>query len=61
LDLLTSERQVSAQIVIEATLPNGATLRDEEMHLWTFDEAGKVSAFRHYSDTGKHIAAAQGD
>jgi uncharacterized protein len=60
LDLMVGERQVSAQIVIEARLPNGTTLRDEEMHLWTFDAAGKVSRFRHYVDTAKHIAAAQG-
>jgi ketosteroid isomerase-like protein len=59
LDLMVGERQVSAQIVIEARLPNGATLHDEEMHLWTFDETGKVSRFRHYVDTAKHIAAAQ--
>jgi ketosteroid isomerase-like protein len=59
LDLMVGERQVSAQIVIEARLPNGASFRDEEMHLWTFNEAGKVSRFRHYVDTAKHIAAAR--
>jgi uncharacterized protein len=59
LDLLVGERQVSAQIEIEARLPGGATFRDEEMHLWTFDEGGKVSRFRHYVDTAKHIAAAR--
>src|SRR6478609_9203065 len=56
LDLMVGERQVSAQIVIEALLPNGVTLRDEEMHLWTFDETGKVSRFRYYVDTAKHAA-----
>lgn len=30
---------------------------EEEMHLWTFGENGKVIAFRHYLDTAKHIAA----
>lgn len=30
---------------------------EEEIHLWTFNEAGKVIAFRHYLDTAKHIAA----
>lgn len=30
---------------------------EEEMHLWKFDENGKVIAFRHYLDTAKHIAA----
>jgi hypothetical protein len=28
-----------------------------EDHLWTFNEAGTVSALRHYVDTAKHIAA----
>src|SRR5437870_3694295 len=53
LDLLVGEHQVSAQIVIEVRLPSGATFRDEEMHLWTFDGAGKVNRFRHYVDTAK--------
>ena len=62
LDLLASGNQVAAEIVIDARIPDtGATLRDEEMHLWTFDEAGKVSRFRHYLDTAKHIAAARKD
>lgn len=30
---------------------------EEEIHLWTFNEAGKVTRFRHYLDTAKHIAA----
>ena len=59
LDLLGSERQVVAEVVIEAKLTStGASYRDEELHLWTFDEAGKVSRMRHYTDTAKHIAAA---
>ena len=59
LDLLAGGRQVSAQIEIEVHLPGGWAFRDQEMHLWTFDAAGKVSGFRHYVDTAKHIAAAQ--
>jgi len=30
---------------------------EEEMHLWTFNENGKIVGFRHYLDTAKHIAA----
>ena len=59
LDVMVGERQACAQVVIEVRLPNGAAYRDEEMHLWTFDEAGLVSRFRHYVDTAKQIAAAQ--
>jgi ketosteroid isomerase-like protein len=57
LGLLAGDRQVAAEIVIDAQLPSGAAFRDEELHLWTFDENGKVSRFRHYVDTAKHIAA----
>lgn len=28
---------------------------DEEIHLWTFNEEGKVIGLRHYADTYKHI------
>jgi uncharacterized protein len=58
LDVMASERQVVAQVEIAATLPGGRRLRDEELHLWTFDDDGRVSAFRHYVDTAKHIEAA---
>lgn len=30
---------------------------EDEIHLWTFNSEGKISAFRHYLDTAKHIAA----
>ena len=53
LDLAESERQVYAEIVIETD-----TYRDEELHLWTFGDDGKVVRLRHYVDTAKHIAAA---
>jgi ketosteroid isomerase-like protein len=52
--------QVVAEIVIEANLPNGGHYRDEELHLWTFDEDGKITRLRHYVDTAKHIAADSG-
>ncbi len=40
----------------EATVPPGVRFLDEEIHLWTFDESGKVARFRHYLDKAKHIA-----
>jgi hypothetical protein len=39
----------------------GGRLRDEEMHYWTFDAHGMIVRFRHYADTAKHIAAANGE
>jgi ketosteroid isomerase-like protein len=59
LSLLAGGHQVVAEVVIDATVPTGARYRDEELHLWTFDEAGKVVRLRHYVDTAKQIAAAR--
>jgi ketosteroid isomerase-like protein len=61
LDVMASESQVVAEIVIEATLPNGGRFRDEELHLWGFNEEGKIDRMRHYVDTAKHIAAENGE
>lgn len=60
LALLEGGHQVAVEFVIEYDVPStGGHLRDEEMHLWTFNEAGKVTRLRHYTDTAKHIAAAK--
>lgn len=45
------------QIAVEFNLESERFGKEEEMHLWTFNEAGKVVRFRHYLDTAKHIAA----
>jgi uncharacterized protein len=59
LSVMAGGNQVAAEFVIEARVPGtGKTYRDEEMHLWTFDEAGRVVRLRHYTDTAKHIATA---
>jgi ketosteroid isomerase-like protein len=59
LSLMAGGDQVVAEIVIEATTPDGGHYRDEELHLWAFDADGKVKRMRHYTDTAKHIAAAR--
>jgi uncharacterized Fe-S radical SAM superfamily protein PflX len=33
-------------------------MRNQEVHLWTFDDSGKVVRMRHYVDTAKHMATA---
>jgi ketosteroid isomerase-like protein len=58
LSIMAGGNQVAAEFVIEATVPSGKRYRDEEMHLWTFNDAGKVVRLRHYLDTAKHIAMA---
>ncbi|MEZ5427480.1 MAG: nuclear transport factor 2 family protein [Pyrinomonadaceae bacterium] len=32
---------------------------EDEIHLWTFNDEGKITGFRHYLDTAKHIAVAE--
>ncbi|MEZ4707812.1 MAG: nuclear transport factor 2 family protein [Caldilineaceae bacterium] len=59
LSMMAGGNQVAAEFVIEVDLPSsGGHYRDEEMHLWTFNDAGQVIRLRHYTDTAKHIAAA---
>jgi ketosteroid isomerase-like protein len=61
LDIIGSGRQVAAEVRASFALPNGGRFADEELHLWTFDDRGRVSRFRHYCDTAKHIAAGRGE
>jgi uncharacterized protein len=58
LSIFGSGNQVAAEILIDATVSDERRMRDEELHLWTFDESGRVVRFRHYVDTAKHMAAA---
>ena len=59
LGMMAGDGQVAAEVLIDAIVPGGKRLRDEEVHLWNFNAAGKVTRFRHYVDTAKHIAAAR--
>jgi ketosteroid isomerase-like protein len=38
----------------------GARIRDLEIHLWTFDNDGLVTRFRHIIDTHQHVLAVRG-
>jgi len=62
LSIMDGGDQIAVEFVLEADLPTlgGGHYRDEEMHLWTFNDKGKVSRLRHYTDTAKHIAASEG-
>ena len=57
--IMAGDDKVAVEIVFAATLPGGTSYRDEEIHLWRFDDQGKVASLRHYSDTAKHIDAAR--
>ncbi len=59
--LAAGDDLVVADIAIDATLPSGGRLRDEELHAWRFDDDGLICGMRHYVDTAKHIAAERGE
>lgn len=61
LAVIADGEYVVARVAIDVSLPGGGRVRDEELHLWTFDAAGKIVALRHYIDTAKHMAAARGE
>jgi ketosteroid isomerase-like protein len=61
LDVIGTGRQVVAEVRASFALPGGGRFADEEIHLWTFDDEGRVVRFRHYVDTAKHIAAVGGE
>lgn len=56
--MLVGERAVAVTLLLDVEVVGGGRFRDEEIHLWSFDEHGRVSRFRHYVDTAKHLAAA---
>ena len=59
LSMMDGGHQIAAEFVIEADiLTTGGHFRDEEVHLWTFNDQGKVVRLRHYTDTHKHMLAA---
>jgi ketosteroid isomerase-like protein len=62
LNMMEGGNEVAVTFILEVKLPQcgGRSYRDEEIHLWTFNAAGKVARLRHYVDTAKHIEAFAG-
>jgi uncharacterized protein len=60
LNMAGSGDRVVVELEVDFEVPEGGAVRDEEIHLWVFDNGGKVRRFRHYLDTAKHISGAQG-
>jgi uncharacterized protein len=59
-DFLVGKNRVFATIYVEAKLrATGRALKDFEGHLFTFDDAGRVTRFRHFVDTHQHLAASK--
>ena len=59
-DMMASDRQVTVDVRIDVELPNGGRYEDEELHLYTLNDAGRIVRMRHYIDSAKHLAAFQG-
>jgi ketosteroid isomerase-like protein len=57
LDMLASDRQVVVEVEISIALPDGGSVTDEELHLYSLDDEGKINRMRHYVDTAKQIKA----
>lgn len=52
ISMMEGDNQVAVEIYLES-----AKFDDEEIHLFTFNDEGKITRFRHYLDTAKQIAA----
>jgi len=57
LDMLASDRQVVVEVQISIGMPGGGSVTDEELHLYSLNDAGRISRMRHYVDTAKQIKA----
>jgi len=57
LDMLASDRQVVVEVQISIALPGSGSVTDEELHLYSLNDAGRISRMRHYVDTVKQIKA----
>ena len=61
-ELFASEQTVLALVDIEFVV-RGTGMRvqeEDEVHVWRFDEQGKIIRFRHVVDSVQHEAAARG-
>lgn len=57
--ILDGGSHVGGMVSIDFTYkPTGKRFTDEEIHVFVFNDEGKICGFRHYFDTAKHIEAA---
>ena len=57
LDMLASDRQVVVEVQISIAIADGGRFTDEELHLYSLSDEGKINRMRHYVDTAKQIKA----
>ncbi len=57
-NLLEGGNEIAASIHVEFTVgATGKRFSDDELHLWAFNDEGRITRLRHYTDTAKHIEA----
>ncbi len=57
-DFIESGATVVALLRIESIVKRtGSPLRNDSVHVWSFDEHGKVARYRHYNDTAAELNA----
>lgn len=55
---IESGRHVAVLLRLDGKLrKNGQPFRNDGVHVWTFDDRHKVSAYRHYNDTAMELAS----
>ncbi|MEO8541586.1 MAG: nuclear transport factor 2 family protein [bacterium] len=60
-NLLEGGNQVVAIIEVELIVKaTGNSIKDYELHVWSFAPDGKVASFQHVLDTAGHLAAYRG-
>jgi ketosteroid isomerase-like protein len=58
---LTGGREVAVKLRIAYTVKKtGKKVDEEQVHWWTFDDAGRIASMRHYEDTAAVQAAWRG-
>lgn len=57
-EVAESGTTVAVHLRIESLVrKNGRPLKNDVMHLWAFDDRGKVAGYRHFNDTAAELAA----
>lgn len=55
--MLASDRQAVVEVQISIAMPDGGTITDEELHLYSLNDESEIIRMRHYVDTAKQITA----
>ena len=56
--LIAADNYVAVLLRLESHVTrNGQALTNDSVHVWTFNDSGKVSKYRHFNDTAAELAA----